>query len=52
MDIKKLQQNHEQLINYLEEAGYSSGYIYRFKIVIRYILENNASQEWESYVDI
>ena len=52
MDIKKLEQNHEQLINHLEEAGYSSGYIYRFKIVIRYILENNDSQEWGSYADI
>lgn len=52
MDVKYLQENQQQLFQLMKEAGYSTGYIYRFQVLIQYILDNNEQERWNSYADV
>lgn len=52
MDVKYLQENQQQLFHQLKDAGYSAGYIYRFQVLVQYILDNNEYEHWSSYVDV
>lgn len=52
MNVNFLQENQEQLYQSMKDTGYSSGYIFRFQVLVRYILTNNEHENWDSYVDI
>ncbi len=52
MDIKYLQENQQQLFQQMKDAGYATDYIYRFQVLVQYILANNEHERWNSYVDI
>ena len=41
MDIKYLQENQQQLFQQMKDAGYATDYIYRFQVLVQYILDNN-----------
>ena len=44
MDIKYLQENQQQLFQQMKDAGYATDYIYRFQVLVQYILDNNGVQ--------
>lgn len=51
MDMTKLTQKHNELVEHLEEAGYSPGYLHIIERTIAYLLENSDSEGWGSYKD-
>ena len=52
MDFIHLQQNYDDLLSYLESDGYTQSYIRRIEEDIRWILKNEGSRPWQSYIDI
>ncbi len=52
MDLQNLREHHEELLAFMESAGYSSTYIRRFKEEIKRILAEEDSHDWGSYQDI
>lgn len=52
MDLQNLREHHEELLSFMESAGYSSTYIRRFKEEIKRILAEEDNHNWESYQDI
>lgn len=51
MDMTKLTQKHNELVEHLEEVGYSTGYLHIIERTIAYLLENSDSEGWGSYKD-
>jgi integrase len=49
MNLKKLCNNYEKLINYMQDNGYSSSYIARLKTEINWLLCNNDKEDFHSY---
>lgn len=52
MDLSHLQGHYEELLNYMEQKGYSDTYISRFREEIQRILKRADDNAWESYRDI
>ena len=52
MDLSNLRENHEKLLSYMRENGYSKTYIQKFRTEINWIFENEAKCTWTSYSDI
>lgn len=52
MDLQNLREHHEELLSFMENNGYSSTYIQRFKDEINRILADADSSLWQSYRDI
>lgn len=52
MDLQNLREHHEELLSYMENAGYSSAYIRRFRKEVNRILAEADSSKWKSYRDI
>ncbi len=52
MDLQNLREHHEELLSYMENAGYSSTYIRRFREEVNRILAEADSSKWKSYRDI
>ena len=49
MDLSHLQGHYEELLNYMEQKGYSDTYISRFREEIQRILKRADDNAWESY---
>ncbi len=52
MDLQNLREHHEGLLFFMENNGYSSTYIQRFRDEINHILADADSSRWQSYRDI
>lgn len=52
MNLKKLKEHHEELLSFMENNGYCSTYIRRFRDEINRILADADSHCWQSYQDI
>ena len=52
MDLQNLKEHHEELLTFMENNGYSSTYIRRFRDEINRILANTDSHRWQSYQDV
>ena len=52
MDLQNLKEHHEELLSFMENNGYCSTYIYRFRDEINRILADADSHRWQSYQDI
>lgn len=52
MDLQNLKEHHEELLSFMENNGYSSTYIRRFRDEINRILADADSHRWQSYQDI
>jgi len=52
MDLSNLKLNHTKLISYMEDQGYSKGYIHRVKAEIDRILLHEKDNSWDSYQDV
>lgn len=52
MDLQNLKEHHEELLTFMEDNGYSSTYIRRFKDEIKRILAEAESCGWQSYQDV
>ena len=52
MDLQNLREHHEELLSFMENNGYSSTYIQRFRDEINRILADADSSLWQSYRDI
>ena len=52
MDLQNLREHHEELLSFMENNGYSSTYIQRFRDEINRILADADSSRWQSYRDI
>ena len=46
MDLQNLKEHHEELLSFMENNGYSSTYIRRFREEINRILAKADSDEW------
>lgn len=44
MDMTKLTQKHSELVEHLEEVGYSPGYLHIIERTIAYLLENSSGR--------
>ena len=51
MDLTNLKNNHQKLIQHLEDNGYSSNYIKKIKASIAWILKND-NEDWTSYREV
>lgn len=51
MDLQNLKEHHEELLSFMENNGYSSTYIRRFREEINRILAKAGSHGWQSYRD-
>ena len=49
MNLKKLFDNYEILINYMHDNGYSSSYTARLKTEINWLMHNNHTENFHSY---
>ena len=52
MDLQNLREHHEELLSFMENNGYSSTYIQRFRDEINRILADADSSRWQSYRDV
>ena len=52
MDLQNLKKHHEELLSFMEDNGYRSSYIRRFRNEINRILADANSHRWRSYRDI
>ena len=52
MDLQNLKEHHEELLTFMENNGYSSTYIRRFRDEINRILANAEGHRWQSYQDV
>ena len=52
MDLQNLKEHHEELLSFMENNGYCSTYIHRFRDEINRILADADSHRWQSYQDI
>lgn len=52
MDLQNLKEHHEELLSFMENNGYCSTYIHRFRDEINRILADAGSHRWQSYQDI
>lgn len=52
MDLQNLKAHHEELLSFMENNGYSSTYVHRFREEINRILANADSNCWHSYQDV
>lgn len=52
MDLQNLKEHHEELLSFMENNGYSSTYIRRFREEINRILAKADSHDWQSYRDV
>ena len=52
MDLQNLREHHEELLSFMENNGYSSTYIQRFRDEINRILADADSSRWQPYQDI
>lgn len=52
MDLSHLRIHYEELLNYMEQKGYSDTYVSRFRKEIQRILKRADDNVWESYRDI
>ena len=52
MDLQNLKEHHEELLSFMEDNGYCSTYIQRFRNEINRILAGADSSCWQSYQDI
>ena len=52
MNLQNLREHHEELLSFMENNGYSSTYIQRFRDEINRILADADSSRWQSYRDI
>ena len=52
MELQNLREHHEELLSFMENNGYSSTYIQRFRDEINRILADADSSRWQSYRDI
>lgn len=52
MDLQNLKEHHEELISFMEDSGYSSTYIRRFKDEIKRILAEADICSWQSYQEV
>ena len=52
MDLQNLKEHHEELLSFMEDNGYCSTYIRRFRDEINRILADADSHRWQSYQDI
>ena len=52
MDLQNLKDHHEELLSFMENNGYSSTYIRRFREEINRILAKADSHDWQSYRDV
>ena len=52
MDLQNLKEHHEELLSFMENNGYCSTYIRRFRDEINHILADAGSHHWQSYQDI
>ena len=51
MDFTHLQEHYHELLDYLQEDGYTKEYIRRVRESIKWILKNGEGGSWQSYVD-
>lgn len=52
MDLQNLKEHHEELLSFMENNGYCSTYICRFRDEINRILADADSHCWQSYQDV
>lgn len=52
MNLQNLKEHHEELLSFMENNGYSSTYIRRFREEINRILAKADSYDWQSYRDV
>ena len=52
MDLQNLKEHHKELLSFMENNGYCSTYIHRFRDEINRILADADSHRWQSYQDI
>ncbi len=52
MDLQNLKEHHKELLSFMEDNGYCSTYIQRFRDEINRILADADSHRWQSYQDI
>lgn len=52
MDLQNLKEHYEELLSFMENNGYSSTYIRRFREEINRILTKAGSHGWQSYRDV
>ena len=52
MDLQNLKEHHKELLSFMEDNGYCSTYIQRFRNEINRILADADSHRWQSYQDI
>lgn len=52
MDLQNLKEHHKELLSFMENNGYCSTYIHRFRDEINRILADADSHRWQPYQDI
>ena len=52
MNFTHLQQDYQELLNFLKKEGYTESYIRRIQENIQWILKNEKHKTWLSYIDI
>ena len=52
MNFTNLRAHYHELLAYLQEEGYTEGYIRRVRENILWILKNEKHRTWQSYIDI
>ena len=52
MDLQNPKEHHEELLSFMENNGYCSTYIHRFRDEINRILADADSHRWQPYQDM